>query len=136
MSLPGLDTASPGLLSLPGLDTASPGSLRFVFVAAVTVASFLHWALRSVRRDAHAQYVRRQLRALDRLNRETDVQAARFAAEYLRHDGVFVLRLIAKNAGELIATEVRNLTQRFEHRHVAKLVIGSVGPSPPRTSQL
>ena len=43
---------------------------------------------------------------MDRINRETDLQATKFTQEYLRQDGVFVLRLVAKNAGDLIAAEL------------------------------
>ena len=110
---------------------------RFVFVACVTIMSFFHWFLRSIRRNAHASYVKRQLRVLDRINRETDLHASRFAAEYLRHDGVFVLRLIAKNAGELIASEVTaGLFEAFQRE---RRLIVDVNPAksaaPPGATQ-
>ena len=110
---------------------------RFVFVACVTVISFLHWFMRSIRRNAHTAYVKRQLRALDRINRETDLHASRFAAEYLRHDGVFVLRLIAKNAGELIASEVTaGLFQAFQkERRLVVDVNPAKSAAPPGATQ-
>ncbi len=78
----------------------------FVFVAIVTILSFVHWFSKSYRRRAQVEYVKKNLRVMDRINRETDIQATKFCNEYLRQDGVFVLRLVAKNAGDLIAAEL------------------------------
>ena len=78
----------------------------FVFVSMVTILNLFHWISKSFLRKSQVAYVKRHLRALGRINRETDIQASRFAQDYLRQDGVFALRLVAKNAGDLIAAEL------------------------------
>ena len=45
----------------------------------------------------------------------------KFIDSYLRHDGVFLLRLIASNAGDLITTDlVYHLWQQFLQEEAAK----------------
>ena len=78
----------------------------FVFVALVTLLSFLHWFCKSSRKRTQLEYIKRQLKSMDRINRETDIQVTKFCSEYLRHDGIFVLRLISKNAGDLMSAEI------------------------------
>ncbi len=78
----------------------------FVLVASVTMLSFLQWLLRSVNHRGQAAFVKQELVALGRISRETEGRTYKFTSEYLKQDGVFILRLIMKNAGEVIAAEV------------------------------
>lgn len=57
----------------------------------------LHWR-------GQVRYVRKQLRAFDTAQREPGV-LAKFTESYLRRDGMFILRLIGMNMGEVIAGE-------------------------------
>lgn len=88
------------------------------FVALLNIFSWFEWFLRAVRYTAHTTYVSRQLKALDKVNRELECRVPRFVAEYLCQDGVFVTRLIAKNAGEIIAAEILGgLWDIYTHQH-------------------
>lgn len=103
----------------------------FVFVAMVTVLNLFHWVSKSLNRKSQVDYVKRHLRALDRINRETDIQATKFAQEYLRQDGVFTLRLVAKNAGDLIAAELAAGLWDNYGRERRLLVDHPARPPPP-----
>ena len=48
----------------------------------------------------HVQYLRKQLRAFDATQREAGI-LAKFAENYLRRDGMFIVRLIGMNMGEV-----------------------------------
>ena len=50
-------------------------------------------------------YIKRELRAMNLQEHEFDT-VKKFAGKYLRRDGLLVLRLISKNAGDIIAAEV------------------------------
>ncbi len=78
----------------------------FVFVGVCSTLSAFHWFWKSYNRRTQVEYIKRHLKAMDRINRETDLQATKFTNEYLRQDGVFVLRLVSKNAGHLLAAEL------------------------------
>jgi hypothetical protein len=52
-------------------------------------------------------YVRNQLIALDRVKSpEEDDRTRKFVRSYLRRDGCFIIRMVAKNASEVIAAEL------------------------------
>lgn len=77
----------------------------FLFVALVTVISLIHWFSKSIYWPGQMSYVTHQLSAMDSVHRET-VFIKKFTENYLRRDGLFLIRLISKNAGELISTEI------------------------------
>ena len=93
-----------------------------LIVGAVTVVGLLTWLCQLTYWPAQYRYVRRQLGSVVALSSATHVAAAtvgltltdpgcktdmrRFADVYLRRDGLFVLRLVAKNAGDLVSTEL------------------------------
>ena len=76
----------------------------YVFLALVTVASLFKWLFRAVYWPGQVHYVRKQLRAFDTTQREPGV-LAKFTENYLRRDGMFILRLIGMNMGEVVAGE-------------------------------
>jgi hypothetical protein len=79
-----------------------------VFVAAITSFSLLTWALRSAFRVDRHRYIKKHLRLMDKLQRNDDrekEQVAKFVEEYLRQDGVFVLRLVGHNTNAITVTE-------------------------------
>ena len=91
-------------------------------VGVVTVVGMLRWLGRFIYWPAQYRYVRRQLAGAVALSSVANVAAAtvgvsaaepasktdmrRFADVYLRRDGLFVLRLVAMNAGDLVSTEL------------------------------
>ena len=75
------------------------------FLAFVTTFNLFQWLLRSVPWPPQVRFVRHQLRAMDALQRDNSV-VRKFTEHYLRRDGMFLLRLIAKNAGDLVAMEM------------------------------
>ena len=95
-----------------------------VFVACMTAFSFISWLLRCIYWPHQYYFVKRQLRAMEAPQRNT-AALKKFAITYLRRDGLFILRLISKNAGDLVAAEMlvalweaftaSNASRRLEH---------------------
>ncbi|ELU15637.1 hypothetical protein CAPTEDRAFT_92929, partial [Capitella teleta] len=78
----------------------------FTFVAVTTFFSLFYWLGKALNRGGQERYISRQLCALDRISRETESRTSKFTRDYMRQDGVFVARLIGKNAGDIIAAEI------------------------------
>ena len=81
----------------------------FVFLAAATAMSFLRWIWVIGFRHSRTRYVRKHLKIMDKINRDSDRDrklSHKFAEVYLRQDGVFVLKLIAKNATDLVVADI------------------------------
>jgi innexin len=76
-----------------------------VFVSILTAVDFFCWLFRAVYWPGQVHYIRRRLRAFDAVQRQPTV-LARFAENYLRRDGMFVVRLIGLNIGDVAAGEV------------------------------
>jgi len=84
-----------------------------LIVGVVTVVGLLRWLCQLTYWPAQYRYVRRQL-ALNSATHisvtptepssKTDIR--RFADVYLRRDGLFILRLVSRNAGDLVSTEL------------------------------
>ena len=74
----------------------------FVFVAVVTTVNFMRWLFRSLYWPGHVQYLRKQLRAFDATQREAGI-LGKFAENYLRRDGMFIVRLVGLNMGEVVS---------------------------------
>jgi hypothetical protein len=81
----------------------------FVFVAAATVGSFLRWFWTIGFRYSRIRYIRKHLKIMDKLNRDSDRDrklSHKFAEMYLRQDGCFVLKLVAKNSTDLVVADI------------------------------
>ncbi|KAL3855097.1 hypothetical protein ACJMK2_014327 [Sinanodonta woodiana] len=79
----------------------------FVFVSIFTVYSLVSWIWHMVFPAARMMYVRKFLKIMDRIGTGPDKKLAnRFTMEYLRHDGVFTLRLIGKNSSDIVVAEI------------------------------
>ena len=81
----------------------------FVFVAAATCAGFLRWIWTIGFRYSRIRYIRKHLKIMDKLNRDSDRDkklSHKFAEMYLRQDGVFVLKLVAKNSTDLVVADI------------------------------
>ncbi|PVD39057.1 hypothetical protein C0Q70_01685 [Pomacea canaliculata] len=78
-----------------------------VFVSMLTCYSFTSWLWHMVFPTSRVHYVRKFLKIMDRLGTGPDKKlATRFTMEYLRHDGVFTLRLIGKNSSDIVVAEI------------------------------
>ena len=64
----------------------------------------MKWLFRALYWPGQVQYVRKQLRAFDATHREPGI-LAKFTENYLRRDGMFIIRLVGMNMGEVVAGE-------------------------------
>ncbi len=79
----------------------------FVLVALASIFSFLIWLARTVFRLDRVRYVKRHLRAMDKLDETDDTKiSGRFVCSYLRQDGIFILRILGMNANDLLVSEI------------------------------
>jgi hypothetical protein len=81
----------------------------FVFVALANFTNLLTWVLRVTLSMDQSRYVKHHLRAMDKLKTEKKEErriATKFVNDYLRKDGVLVLRMIGINANELVVAEL------------------------------
>lgn len=79
----------------------------FLFVAAMTIFSLISmaWSLFAMNRIA---YVKHYLRNTDKIKNSSAESklVKQFVHDYLKHDGVMVLRLIGKNSNDLVVSEI------------------------------
>ncbi|ESN99000.1 hypothetical protein HELRODRAFT_154179 [Helobdella robusta] len=77
-----------------------------VFVALMTSISLATWILRvGFRIDRH-RYIKKHLKLMNKLSKDWDKRfAINFVDDYLRQDGVFVMRLVGHNTNALTVTE-------------------------------
>ena len=81
----------------------------FVLVAIVTCASFLAWFWRTVFRRNRVTVVKKYLKISDNLQNPGDKKLCkRFADQYLRDDGIFLLRIIERNTNDILMTDLVN----------------------------
>lgn len=81
----------------------------YTFVAVVTFSSFLRWLWIVGLRCNRIQYVRRHLKIMGKVEGDNDrdrKMSHKFAQMYLRQDGVFVLKLVAKNSTDLVVADI------------------------------
>ncbi|KAA0197187.1 Innexin [Fasciolopsis buskii] len=78
----------------------------FILVAAVNTSSFLYWSYKSSFHGNRVHFIRKFLKLRDALEPGDKKRTFAFVDSYLRQDGVFILRLVAQNAGELVASEI------------------------------
>ncbi len=76
-----------------------------LFVSMVTAISLIHWLQKSIYWPTQVSFVKRHLRAMDTIQLET-ILIRKFTENYLRRDGLFLLRMIGKNAGDLVSMEM------------------------------
>ena len=91
-----------------------------VFVATMSFFSLVTWALRSMFRTDRFRYVKKHLKLMRKLERDSDKKLLRhFVEKYLRQDGVFVLRLVGHNTNAITVTEfVCSVWDQFKDKHV------------------
>ncbi|KAI0223473.1 Innexin unc-7 [Lamellibrachia satsuma] len=81
-----------------------------VFMASVVVCSTLAWLYRNLVRLRQVSYVKHHLQALQVLKKDDErivrQRVRQFVVDYLRQDGIFLVRLVGLNASELVAAEL------------------------------
>lgn len=80
-----------------------------VLVAAATAISLVRWIWLLGFRYTRIRYVRKHLKVMGKLNKDSDRDrklSRKFAQMYLRQDGVFVLKLVAKNSTDLVVADI------------------------------
>eukprot|EP00106_Octopus_bimaculoides_P005512 XP_014772954.1 PREDICTED: innexin unc-9-like isoform X1 [Octopus bimaculoides] len=90
----------------------------FVFVAILASANMISWLYYMIYRRNNAAYVKKYLKlsATPLINNDKK-QYRNFADNYLRNDGVFVLRVIGKNSTDLVLTDlVKQLWKIFKEK--------------------
>ena len=78
----------------------------FIFVAIATSCSFCLWVFRAFYMRGNYHYVKTRLIAMDKLKRAPSWLVEKFVKDYLQRDGVFILRMVARNSSDLIAAEL------------------------------
>ncbi|VEL39460.1 unnamed protein product, partial [Protopolystoma xenopodis] len=101
----------------------------FILVAAINTSSFLYWSYKSSLRANRVHFVRKFLKLREALEPGDKKRSFAFVDNYLRQDGTFILRLVAQNAGELVASEIaERLWQMYRQRCQTPLSISSPTP--------
>ena len=80
-----------------------------IFISAATVVSFARWTWTLMFRYSRLRYIRKHLVVMKVLDETDDNQmrlSNRFTEFYLRQDGVFVLKLVAKNSTDLVVADI------------------------------
>lgn len=78
-----------------------------VAVSVLSTANFLIWAYIMIFRQHRIRYMKKFLRVNDCYKSELDKRmAVKFCEQYLRQDGIFVLRLVGKNANDVLVSEL------------------------------
>ena len=79
----------------------------FVFVSIMTAINLAMWTTRCIFRLDQVRYIKHHLKAFGRVNKHTDKkQVTLFVLDYLKNDGVFVMRLVSKNTNSLVVAEI------------------------------
>lgn len=93
----------------------------FVLVSIVTGANFLLWVWRNVYSSNRAQVVKKFLKLKSRIQTERDKKMFRKFLQYLRHDGIFLLRMIEKNSNYILVSDlVARLWDNYTEKPMVK----------------
>lgn len=105
----------------------------FFFVTALAVYNLLNWCFVVVLKRSRVQYVKKYLKITDQLQNGFDKKLCqRFADNYLREDGVFVLRVITRNSTDLVTTDlVTQLWRNFQDKQTRRLPNNNGGTLRP-----
>ena len=90
----------------------------FFLIAALAVYNLLQWCYTIIMKRNRVNYVKKYLKITDQLQNGFDKKLChRFADNYLREDGVFVLRVITRNSTDLVTTDlVTQMWRNFQEK--------------------
>ena len=80
-----------------------------VFVCGATLLSLARWIWVLMFRYSRVRYIRKHLMVMKKLKKRDEDEwrlSFRFSERYLRQDGVFVLKLVAKNSTDLVVADI------------------------------
>ncbi|VEL15440.1 unnamed protein product [Protopolystoma xenopodis] len=77
-----------------------------LLAAIITTISVPIWFFRIHYEKSRTSFVKRFLKLGEQLTKKDKCMVEKFSRQFLRHDGVFLLRMISMNAGELVASEI------------------------------
>ena len=80
-----------------------------VFIALAAIFTFCQWTYVIAIRANRISYVRKHLKIMDKINRNSDRDrklTEKFSELYLRQDGIFVLKLVAKNSTDIVVADI------------------------------
>lgn len=104
-----------------------------LFVAALTALSLLRWSLRMLSRTGPIDFVTKYLTLHEKYDPRDGELLKEFVQKFLRRDGIFLLKMLSYNAGELVTSDV--LAHIWSSYRVKRLGLNtrdsSTSPSPP-----
>uniref|UniRef100_A0A3Q0KLG6 Innexin n=2 Tax=Schistosoma mansoni TaxID=6183 RepID=A0A3Q0KLG6_SCHMA len=77
-----------------------------VLAATITAISIPTWFTRMSYEKSRTHFIKKYLKLGEKVSRKDKYMVEKFTLLFLRNDGVFLLRMIAINAGELICSEI------------------------------
>ncbi|CAH8568967.1 unnamed protein product [Dicrocoelium dendriticum] len=75
-------------------------------VATITAVSIPTWFMRMSYQKTRTRFIKKYLKLGEVLTKKDHGMVEKFMRQFLRHDGLFLLRMIALNAGELICADI------------------------------
>ncbi|PAA67898.1 hypothetical protein BOX15_Mlig001448g4 [Macrostomum lignano] len=110
-------------------------------LAVFTSFSFVSWAVTSTMRASRRSFIKKYLKIMTSIHSEEKAVAKKFVNSFLRYDGIFLLRMISHNAGDLITAEiVREIWLRYRSKKTDEMDLACDLPAllpperPPRSS--
>ncbi|VDD76008.1 unnamed protein product [Mesocestoides corti] len=94
----------------------------WILAAAIITAIYLFlWIIRFCCRSREADYIIKYIKFTDEVPPFDERDANDFALRFLRHDGIFLIRMVRMNAGDMVAAAVVNtLWNRYQRRLIEK----------------
>ncbi len=77
-----------------------------LLTAVLTAFSIPTWFMRMAYQKSRTVFVRRFLRLSERCSPKDRLMVEKFCRQFLRHDGIFLLRMISLNAGDIICGDI------------------------------
>lgn len=105
-----------------------------VFVAVLTFFSLVKWMFYYIFQNNKIRFVKKYLKVNNELHTGFDRKlCARFAQEYLRSDGIFVLFIVAKNASEMVVTDlIKALWLIYKEKHKPSNMLNNIEDLEPK----
>ncbi|ETN68302.1 putative innexin-3 [Necator americanus] len=113
----------------------------FILVGVLSVISLIYWLIALVGTNFQRGFVTKYLRCMGEINeppsRIEEEKVGGFVRNYLTSDGVFLLRLIQTNGGDMLAGEIiAAMFRQYNERRKAPMSEDSFGDSPDTTATL
>lgn len=77
-----------------------------LFTTLLTLLSIPMWIVRMAVHRSRTLFVRRFLQLSDQCSYRDHLMVDKFCCQFLRHDGIFILRMIRINAGEIVCGDI------------------------------